>query len=937
VVDEVKEERNPGTGAEGKEERETYSLPIGPQHPMYVEAENLNVHLDGETIVGVDVNIGYMHRGIEELMQRRNYLQNIYVSERICGICMPGDQEIILGDGSIVRISEVVDKKIPGNVSVLESSPITGYNTIAWNDGHCKTKSITHVQKVKSPGKLYRFRTKSGNELVFTGDHPIMIDTARGPAMVKSRDVRVGDWLYSPRKIDIESSPLRIIDTLPDDFKIVLKRNYYLRLREHLMKKHGSLAGVSKGTGIGLWRMWRMENRLRIFEMKKLAEFAGLDWDEASMNIKKVSRTGVTIDMRCHEADDEMMYVLGLIASDGYFGNLRPGGKNLDLRTTFVNKEKELISHVASFHRKWFPGKKVERIIMGSDTPAIRISNPVLSFVAQSLGLNSLSNRKTDMKPIFRLPEKEIAAFLGGYFDGDGSVNKKGTVMFYTSDKLAANRLHLLLKRVGIASSVSGSRSKGFKPGIRYSVSVTNMRDIQRFREAVSPRHPEKNRAISGIIGSKRKDTFRSFFQYAPRGAGPLIREMRKRYGIPSKDLCRVSDFAGIESGRKNAMKWRLSGYARKLKSMVPAEEPGITELEEMLSDRFHMDPVTKKEMIESYDEHVYDVSVDGVQNFIPGGAFVVSNCSGIHSMSYCNCVERLLDVEIPERAKHIRTIVLELERLHSHLLFLGIVGYEIGLDSVFMYVWRDREHVMDMLEMISGNRVNYAMPAIGGVRRDIPDHVIPGMLKKLDYLEKKSEYYRKVFLGDRTIIARTRGLGILPRKDVQDLSIVGPVARASGVKEDMRKDFPYFSYGGLDWSVMVKVLEMFQSISILRQCLRKLRGLDRELKVKVPLAVPRAEALSVTEAPRGELIYYAISNGTDRPERIRIRTPSFVNVVSAIPIILKGQQLADLPAIVASIDPCFSCTDRMTLTDARTGIARRVDEAYIKRMGERG
>lgn len=322
--------------------------------------------------------------------------------------------------------------------------------------------------------------------------------------------------------------------------------------------------------------------------------------------------------------------------------------------------------------------------------------------------------------------------------------------------------------------------------------------------------------------------------------------------------------------------------------------------------------------------------------------------CSGIHSMTYCQCIENLIGIDIPERAKYIRTLILELERLHSHFLFLGVVGYEIGMDTAFMYAWKDREHVMDMLEQVSGNRVNYAMPTMGGVRRDIPNHIIPSMLEKLNHLEKRTEYYRKLFLRDRTIIARSRGLGILPKKDVERLSIVGPVARASGLKIDVRMDMPYLKYEDLDWRVivergedsqarvMVKVLEIFQSISMLRQCLKKLPSLDREIKTKVPLAIPKTEAIAIMEAPRGELVYYARSNGTDKPERMRIRTPSFVNIIYSLPIILKEQQLADLPVIVASVDPCFSCTDRMTLIDTKSGEKKTIDETYLKKLGER-
>lgn len=323
--------------------------------------------------------------------------------------------------------------------------------------------------------------------------------------------------------------------------------------------------------------------------------------------------------------------------------------------------------------------------------------------------------------------------------------------------------------------------------------------------------------------------------------------------------------------------------------------------------------------------------------------------CSGIHSMTYSHVVENLLGLEIPERAKLIRMVVLELERLHSHLLFLGLVGYQIGLDTLFMYSWRDREHVMDMLEHVSGNRVNYAMSTIGGVRRGIPGGKISEILKRLNLIEKSTSYYEKLFKSDKSIRARTMGLGKLAKHFVLDYSIIGPVARGSGVRTDIRADVPYLLYDDMDWRVivqdgldthsrvMVKVLEMYQSIKILRTCLSRLPKIaDRTLVNKAPFVVPPAEAITVAEAPRGELIYYARSNGTDRPERMRIRTPTFMNLLYCLPPMLEGEQLGDLPVIVSSADPCFSCCDRVTLIDERSGSVKLVDEAWLKKLEER-
>ena len=222
--------------------------------------------------------------------------------------------------------------------------------------------------------------------------------------------------------------------------------------------------------------------------------------------------------------------------------------------------------------------------------------------------------------------------------------------------------------------------------------------------------------------------------------------------------------------------------------------------------------------------------------------------CSGVHTITYCMLAEQLLDIEIPEKAKYIRTVIGEIERIHSHLLMLGVVGYEMGLDTAFMYIWRDREHAMDMLEQISGNRVNYAMNTIGGVRRDIPKPMIPELLKKLHLLEKRMYYYLHIFNNDRIIRNRTIDIGILKKSDAEKYSIIGPVARGSGLTLDIRRAKPYAAYDILNWSVItkndgdihsrleVKIRETLQSLSILRQCFHKLKRMNGgELKVKTP------------------------------------------------------------------------------------------------------
>lgn len=299
--------------------------------------------------------------------------------------------------------------------------------------------------------------------------------------------------------------------------------------------------------------------------------------------------------------------------------------------------------------------------------------------------------------------------------------------------------------------------------------------------------------------------------------------------------------------------------------------------------------------------------------------------CSHAHTTCYVQAVEDLLGIEAPPRAKYIRTVIAELERIHSHLLWLGIVAHEVGFDTFFMYVWRDREVIMDLLEEISGNRVNYAMNTIGGVRRDLNQEKISKILKGSDIIEEKTKKYIQMIQKEPTILKRTVGVGYLNSIDAVRYNAVGPLARASGVKRDVRKDDPYIAYDDISFNIvtrnegdcfsrmMVRAEEILESINIVREALSKLPAGD--IRVKARLTIPPSEAVSRVEAPRGELLHYARSNGTDKPERYKIRAPTLSNL-KALCKMLTGVYLADVPVILAGIDPCFSCMDRVQIID---------------------
>jgi formate hydrogenlyase subunit 5 len=294
--------------------------------------------------------------------------------------------------------------------------------------------------------------------------------------------------------------------------------------------------------------------------------------------------------------------------------------------------------------------------------------------------------------------------------------------------------------------------------------------------------------------------------------------------------------------------------------------------------------------------------------------------CNACHASCFCQTVEAIMGISAPSRAKYLRTIILELNRIHSHMLLLGHAGFEIGYESLFQYMWRDRETVMDIMERLTGNRVIASFITIGGVRRDIKEGMISKIKEELAALKKKMSFYKQLFESDSTLRMRTKNVGVLSERDALKLCVVGPVARGSNVKMDVRKDDPYAAYEeipfrmityseGDSWArLMVRLDEISESIDIITYALDNLPS--GPYRIRVPRIVPAGEALSRAEAPRGELFYYVKSNGTAYPERVKVRTPTFANILSFVHI-AEGGNIADVPASFVSLDPCFSCTDR--------------------------
>ena len=311
--------------------------------------------------------------------------------------------------------------------------------------------------------------------------------------------------------------------------------------------------------------------------------------------------------------------------------------------------------------------------------------------------------------------------------------------------------------------------------------------------------------------------------------------------------------------------------------------------------------------------------------------------CSYCHPMAFALAVENIADIQVPERAEYLRVIHGELERICSHTLWAGVAAHEIGFDTVLYLTWQIREKALDLTEYLTGNRITKGITMIGGVRRDITPDMVPKIQETLKYLKDNFEKIRKIFLDDKTVKMRTIGCGILTKEDAMKLCAVGPLTRSSGVKKDVRVDTSYFAYGDLDINyttpdiltgeingdvydrIIVRLLEIKQSIDLIEQCLDKMPSgpIVAEPKIAKLLAQLKkvnGEGVGRQEAPRGEVIHYVKLDGVnDAPFSWKVRAPTYNNILPWIPM-LKGQQIADIPIVAASTDPCMSCTNRVAI-----------------------
>jgi len=293
------------------------------------------------------------------------------------------------------------------------------------------------------------------------------------------------------------------------------------------------------------------------------------------------------------------------------------------------------------------------------------------------------------------------------------------------------------------------------------------------------------------------------------------------------------------------------------------------------------------------------------------------------YEIAYSDAVEKLLDIDVPDRAKYLRVIQAELSRIQSHLLNLGLIAAAAGFETMKRIAWGDREKILFLLEQLTGSRIYHIYTVPGGVRRDLPSEFKKQSFKTIRYMKRRLKIYDELFMENPTFEARTVNIGKISRETAIENDITGPNARASNVKFDIRKSTPYAAYEELNFEIpsfkegdayhrtLVRRLEIEESLNIIEEALNTLPSGPFRKKFGAFSRVPKGEALNCVESARGELCFHLVSTGSNTPYRAKIKGPTFDVILSLLPKLLKGVYMADVPVIYWSLDNCPADHDR--------------------------
>ena len=563
-----------------------------------------------------------------------------WVSLVNCSGCITGDTEAILGNGEILSAENLIEDKLNGNIfDDVNGNHVLGCSVkgsiLSFENNSPKISNVVSAYKVKAPERI--FEVKTGNSHIkLTPNHKVLVDDFPDRKWKKVDELKIGDYVYSPKKISIDSSIPNILGTLSDNWVVNLNEEKRQELMIELKEKFGTLVNASKELKIQKERLYGLSN-LRMNELKRILEKLDKKIDDFSDNILKLSKKGYFHNVPNKYPDAKLLYVLGLIESDGYITSR----KNLIHKVCFDNNEKALIDVFMKYSKSWVGNSKISYYNSKKQPNLYRAYtySRLFTDICSFFGIRLSKKEHSNFKEIFKLPENLIASFIGGYFDGDGSAvimkpNPRGkkpriTLEFSIKDQKIATQLQLLLKRLGIISMLSSSRNKSsFGTKIMHKVSISFEDDILNFIKLIPIRHPKKIKKFSEIesVLMKRRGKFSKLNQ-APLRCNFLIKKIRKKYDLKTKDITELTFLSMIEN-KKRVQKHTVKRVIKSFYKLGVNNED-LKELHSLISDNFYLDPIKEISEIEFRDKFVYDFTVEGTHCYIPSGGFLISNCNG--------------------------------------------------------------------------------------------------------------------------------------------------------------------------------------------------------------------------------------------------------------------------------------------------------------------
>lgn len=533
-------------------------------------------------------------------------------------VCLHPDTEIVLGDGSIIKIGDFVDEALQkGPTSIksgIESVPVEVY-ILSWDGNRFLSKRVIYAQRKAAPKEMIKVITSSGSAITLTKEHKVLIDSPEGPIWKKAEELKSGDMVFAPRKINVATNePPYILDlileALGEKVGIQVPVGLKKELKDRLMNEFGSLKEAAAKLKIKLWQLTERSRPITLADLKKICDSTGYSWAEVCEKVDTILvKGGSKLTLAKPTLNEDLCYLLGLLAAEGSFDKK-------SYRVTFVSKEQVLLDEFRRIYEEAFRGRDILVVASDGGVTYYTVSNPILWALSKALGI------KSDPKRVLKLPDDLLASFIQGFFDGDGcaAVSDRGykkevRIILSTTNKLIGKRLKMMLQRLGIASSMLHER--------RYNVIVYSNEDVLNFIARVGTRNPNKMarfEEIGRILERKSRDRK---FDLAPAVCARILGELCSKYNVTPSVVDK--NLAQIIKGSRKMTKRKCHEILSKLP--INEEDPLVKKLKAFISDEFYLDEIKIVKKVKANVKHVYDVTVEDTHVFVPEGAFVISNC----------------------------------------------------------------------------------------------------------------------------------------------------------------------------------------------------------------------------------------------------------------------------------------------------------------------